>query len=107
MHKHKIYPTDGLFILKRAGKSSIGDKFPPLGIIVSEGHYVKITDYINPLEKSTIVVCPLRLKDGALREKISAEPKFHSNAHYLVKITGPSLKEEKYHQFDKHGNYLK
>lgn len=103
--KLEINADQSIFVEQYKGQNVLGDVVPSLDVSVSEMHSVGITDH--PLgQQSTILVCPLRLSDGSLRSKMDYEPAFHPNAHYLIRITGPSMKNDKYHQFDKNGNYL-
>ena len=106
MHKYQLDSNDALIIEKEAGKTRMGDNVPSLEVSVSEMHSVNISDFKGTSEQSVMVVSPLRLADGTLRPVTDPEPEFHPDAHFLIRITGPSMTNDKYHQFDKNGNYL-
>jgi len=106
MHKHTLNANDGLMVIREAGETALGDKVPALEIAITESHVVGITVAQGSDAQSHISVRPVRLADGSFMPRSSEEPKLHKDAYFLVRITGPEMTLDVYHQFDQRGKYL-
>jgi hypothetical protein len=105
MHKHIIGSVDELEVLVQAGEDSFGYYYPETTL---EYYNNEIIIGFNSEENidSEITLSSTRLLSGELRTNNGFEPVFNENAHYLVKISNKEETLQKYHQFDKEGNYL-
>jgi len=105
MHKHIIYAADELMVTREEGRDAFGDHTPRLEVSVAMNQ-VGLLVARGTGDSSNISINPLRLADGHLRTRTDGEPQFHPDAYFLIRITGPEMIPDIYHQFDQNGKYL-